>query len=212
MGWRFWTSDKSEADKSLEALQGGRKTRDQWLADIEDEIFVTLTDNPTDRSPGSPLPCLNEGGTVRVGDRVQLCTTFATQETSIVSMSRDGVPIRSLEIDERADVVLVSAADLTDVYRTSYLQDAGTVDDQDERAFVLQVHSAEQRDRDVYVVGRASGHVEPGAETIVSPWIDPAKRFAEVRTVDQLPDGRVGLLLAKRDASTFEHGDEVQQL
>lgn len=209
MGWRFWASDKSEAEKSLDALQQGGAPREKTLQDYEDEIFVTVTENPADRAPGSPLACLNEGGTVHVGDRVQLCTTFTQQETSIVSITRDGVPCRSLAYDERGVVVLADDADLTEVYRTSYLQDAGTVDPTDDHQFMLQVHSAEQRGKDVYVVGRATGHVTVGTTTVVSPWVDARDRFAKVKSVDQLPDGSTGLLLAKRDASTIEHGDEV---
>lgn len=209
MGWRFWTSDTTEAEKSLDALQQGGSPREKTLQDYEDEIFLTLTENPADRSPGSPLSCLNEGGTVRVGDRVQLCTTFTRQETSIVSITRDGVACRSLDFDERAVVVLAGDADLTEVYRTSILQDGGTVDPPDENEFLLRVHSAEQRDKDVYVVGRAIGHVAVGARTVVSPWVEVDDRFAKVKAVDQLPDGGTGLLLAKRDASTIQYGDEV---
>lgn len=208
MGWRFWTSDKSEAEKSLDALQQGGTLPQKTLQDYEDEIFVTLTETPVDRAPGSPLSCLNEGGTVRVGDRVQLRTTFTLQETTIVSITRDGVPCRSLANDEHA-VVVLGDADLADAYRTSYLQDSGTVDPTDDHQFLLLVHSAEQRGKDAYVVGRAIGHVEVGATAVVSPWVDARDRFAKVKAVEQLPDGRTGLLLAKRDASTIELGDEV---
>jgi hypothetical protein len=209
MGWRFWTSDKSEAEKTLDALQQGGSPPKKSLPDYEDEIFVTVTENPVDRAPGAPLSCLNEGDTVSVGDRVQLRTAFTQQETTIVSITRDGVACRSLANDEHGVVVLADDTDLTEVYRTSYLQDAGTDDPTDDYRFLLQVHSAEQRGKDVYVVGRATGQVEVGTTTVVSPWVDARDRFAKVKSVDQLPDGSTGLLLAKRDASTIEYGDEV---
>jgi hypothetical protein len=210
MGWKLWGSRTTEADRSLAALRRGETTSTPTLADYEDELFVSLTANPTARTPGSPLACLNEGGSVRVGDRVQLATSFTTQETRIVAMSRDGVPCSTLDFEERADVVLADDADLTDVYRTSILTDPGSAPAADEQLFLLQVHTAEQRGKDVQVAGKAQGTVEPGHEVVVSPFNDaPDKRFATVRAVDVLPDGRVGLTLAHRDASAFEHGDEV---
>jgi hypothetical protein len=208
MGWRFWASDTSEAEKSLEALQRGAPATDRF-AEIEDEIFVTLTANPADRSPGSPLACLNEGGAVSVGDAVQLATSFTTQETRIVSITRDGVPCSTLDFDERGDIVLSEDTDLSEVYRTSILTDPGTEDASSEQHFLVQVHSAEQRGKDVYVVGRSSGEVTSGVEVVVSPWTDPTKRFAKVTMVEQLADARVGILLAKHDASAMEHGDEI---
>jgi hypothetical protein len=212
MALRPWSSKKSEAQKSLEALQRGEagvaeKDLAETLADVEDEIFVSVTSNPSDRSPGSPLTCLNEGGLVRVGDRVRLSTSFTKQETHIVAITQDGVAAATLDHDERGEVVLSDDTDLSEVYRTSVLTEPDTEDD--EMTFLVQVHSAEQRGRDVYVLGRASGDVTPEVEAVVSPWTDPSKRFAKIVSVDHLPDGQVGLLLAKRDASTLEHGDEI---
>jgi hypothetical protein len=215
MGWRFWTPEKSEAQKNLDALQQDTTKRSSKMTDldldaIEAEIFVTLTQTPADRAPGSPLACLNEGGPVHVGDRVQLSTSFTVQETSIVSITRDGTPCTTLDFDEHANIVLADDADLSDVYRTSILQDPGTDETAGEIRFLLQVHTAEQRDKDVYVTGRATGDLAPGAEAVVVPWTDPAKRFATVKRVDRLPEDRVGLLLAKKNTTTLEYGDEIQ--
>lgn len=212
MGWRFWAPGKSDAEKSLEALQqGSTKGTGKTAAAWEDEIFVTLTATPVDRAPRSPLSVLNEGAPVRVGDRVQLATTLTTQETSIVSITRDGVRCTVLELDEQGVIVLDDAADLTDVYRTSYLLDAGSTETetQNDGGFLVQVHAAEQRGQDVYVTGAPRGPVVTGRQTVVSPWTDPDRRFVTVLSVDDLPDGRVGVLLAKRDASTIEYGDEI---
>jgi hypothetical protein len=210
MGWRFWAPDKSDAEKSLQALQqGSTKGGGKVVPAYEDEIFVTLTETPVDRAPRSPLSVVNEGRPVHVGDRVQLATTLTTQETSIVSITRDGVPCTVLELDEHGVIVLDDAADLTDVYRTSYLLDAGSTETQNDSGFLVQVHTAEQRGKDVYVVGAPRGAVVLGGQTVVSPWTDPDRRFVTMTSVDHLPDGRVGVLLAKRDASTIEYGDEI---
>ncbi|WP_426247329.1 hypothetical protein [Nocardioides sp. LHG3406-4] len=205
MGWRFWAAEKSEAETSLEALQ-----EEDSSSAGGDGIMVSVVETPADRAPGSPLSCLNEGDPVHVGDRVQLATSFGVQETSIVSITCEGAPSVTLRYDERGEIVLDSTTDLSDVYRTSCLMDPNTSDAVPDGGFLLQVHTAEQRDKDVYVVGRASGRVTQGRTAVVSPWTDPRERFAKVKEVEELPDGRIGVLLAKRDASTFEFGDEVQ--
>jgi hypothetical protein len=205
MGWRWWAPEKSQAETSLEALQ-----RDDSTSSQDDEISVTLVETPVDRAPGSPLSCLNEGAPLHVGDRVQLATSFTVQETGIVSIIRDGAPCVTLDYDERGEIVLAGTTDLSDVYRTSCLMDPGTSDAVRDGGFLLQVHTVEQRGKDVYVVGRARGEVTRGRTAVVSPWTEPSERFAKVKEVEELPDGGVGVLLAERDASTFEYGDEVQ--
>ena len=211
MGWFSGKSGMSDAERSLVALQQGGPTAgaeeggDDWV-----ELFVTLRETPATRSPGTRLAVVNQGTVASVGQEVLLHNTFSEHATRIVAMYRDGQPVDTLGSDEEGDVVLDDATDLSEVYRVSALvslSDAGT----DDYAFMMLVHSAEQRGKDAYVVGAATGSTNKGEVVIVAPWDedDPDSRAPHVRSVESLADGRTALLLAKRDASVMQYGDEV---
>jgi hypothetical protein len=202
MGW-FSKADKSEAEQALAQLHEGTE------ADLSDGVFLTLTSTPSQRTPGSPLSVVNEGDPVRVGDPVQLVTFERTQETSIVALTQGGVDVDSLPFDERGEVVLDAATDLSEVYRTACLQDPGSPDTVRDGWFRLQVQTVAQRDGGVLVVGPARGEIRKGRRVTLEPWLTEDERSAKIEAVEPQPDGRLGLLLADCDAAELEYGDEV---
>src|SRR5689334_16894742 len=101
MGWRFWRTDEP-AEETAEVVR---------------DYDVVVTDRPASTTPGSPLPCLNEGDPVRVGDPVSLSTTFSLQPTTIRAITVAGETIDVLDTDQLGDVVLGDEVDLTQVYR-----------------------------------------------------------------------------------------------
>ena len=196
MGWRFWKSDDEPAEPA-----------EDWR-----DVDVLIFDEPAAKTPGSPLPCLNEGDPVRVGEQVHLATTFGFQLTTIRAITTAGVAADVLETDQLGDVVLGDEADLTQVYRGSSLVAADA-----ERggwpdgSFVMQVLRAEPRGDDALVVGRVAvgTSIEPGTRVICSHSAGEDPPYVEVLAVEPARDGAVGLLLAGVPASRFRFGDEV---
>ena len=215
MGW-FSKRDKSEAEQSLEALRQGAAQHqvappeEQDGEPFEPGVWLQLTAAPERRTPGSPLSVLNESDPVRVGTPVQLCSFGRGQETIIVSITRDGVPVDVLEQDERGEVVLGDDVDLSEIYQAAIVQGAGEEVSYD-GVFALQVRTIEQRGKDVFVTGPTMGTPTKGERAILNPTIgDDDVRFARIKEVEAQPDGTaLGLLLGKLDPSSLEIGDEV---
>jgi hypothetical protein len=206
MGWQFWKSDDR-----VDLVERGEPAR-EW--------DISVVDRPASTAPGSPLPCVNDGDPVRLGERVTLVTTFAHQRTMIRSITVDGEPADVLDTDERGDVVLGDDADLSRVYRSSSIlgPDEPGPDEPDgawpDGSFVMQVLRAEQQGKDALVVGKVAigTSLERGTRVIctTSPDEDPA--YLKVLAVDPAQFhvyAEVKLLLAKADASRFRFGDEV---
>ncbi len=195
MGWRFWRSEEP-----AEPVQGVR------------DYDVTVIDRPASTSPGSPLPCLNEGDPVRVGERVTLTTTFTFQPTTIRSITVAGVGSDVLDTDQLGDVVLGDEADLAEVYRSSSLigpdEEAGGWP---EGSFVMQVQRAEPRGDDALVFGRVAvgTTLRPGTHVTCSTSAREDTPYPEVLAVEPGGEGEVGLLLADVAAARFQFGDEV---
>jgi hypothetical protein len=212
--WLSRRPEKSEAELTLEALEHQPPpVRPEVDAAQENElqlgVYLTLTSTPATRTPGSPLSVLNEGEPVRAGDRVQLVTFGRTQETVIAELSRNGLPLASLERDEQGQVVLGAEADLSDVYRTAALQDPESDEDLPEGWFVLQVQAVEQHSPDVIVVGPALGEIRTGKRVTLDPTLGDDVRTAVVKEVRPQPDGALCLVLGDADARLIEYGDEV---
>ena len=198
MGWRFWRSD--EPDEPAEPA-------DDWR-----DVDVTIVDRPASTAPGSPLPCLNEGDPVRVGEQVHLATTFNLQLTTIRAITVAGVATDVLGTDQLGDVVLGDETDLTPVYRgsslvTSDAEPGGWPDG----SFIMQVQRAEARGDDALVVGRVAvgTSVEPGTNVMCSHSAGEEPPYVKVLAVEPAGDGEVGLLLGGVPAYRFRFGDEV---
>ena len=196
MGWRFWRTD-SPSDEAAEVAR---------------DYDVVVTDRPASTTPGSPLPCLNEGDPVRVGERVTLSTTFAMQQATIVSITVAGVRADVLDTDQLGDVVLDEGVDLSEVYRSSSLigpdeQPGGWPDG----SFVMQVHRAEQRGDDALVVGKVAvgTTLRPGIRLTCSASGREDTPYPKLLHVEPAGDGLVGLVLADVSAARFQFGDEV---
>jgi hypothetical protein len=193
-----------------EALEPAAQDADADADDLADlGILLTLTATPAVKTPGSPISVLNEQARVHRGDRVQLVTFDRTQETQIVSITRGGVPADSIEYDERGDIVLDAATDLSGVYRTSCLQDPDSDDDWPEGWFSLQIQAFETRGTDLFVVGPTRGRVTEGRRVTFQPAPEDDERTAKVKAIELQPDGRWGLLLDDTAAAGIEYGDEL---
>jgi hypothetical protein len=224
VSWRFWRSEETEAEQTLETLQresstpsaasvaapaadAGSDVRADPFAGLG--ILLTVTAAPVARTPGSAISVVNEQEPVHPGDKAQLVTFGRTQETTIVSITRGGVPVQSLEYDERADVVLEPGTDLSDVHRTSCLQDPDSDDDWPEGWFSLQIQSFEPRGIDLFVVGPTRGRITEGRRVTFQPAPADEDRTAKIKTIELQPDGRWGLLLDDTPAVGIEYGDEL---
>jgi hypothetical protein len=203
MGWFTRKKKTSEAEQSLARLQ------EQSGSAREPEIYVTVWESPTVTTPGTPISCYNESDPVRVGQEVQVFgSTFVEQRGRIMAMTRDGVPIETLEYGEKAEVVLDDGVDLGEVFRGGCL-----VSPSDTRVesthFTMQVLRAEPRGADALVVGRvASGQIAVGDMTIATHGGDEQTVPRRVLAVEPM-GAELGVVIEGRAAHSYLYGDEV---
>ncbi len=207
MGLFTRKKETSEAERSLARLQeGAGKGR-------EPEIYLTVMDPPAATTPGTPLPCYNEGDPVRVGDEVLVFgSTFVQQPGRIMAMTRDGAPVETLEHGEEAEVVLDDGVDLTEVFRGGCLVAPGEIRAQSPTGFTMQVLRAEPRGADALVVGRVSqGVLEVGDTVVPTHGSDEETTFRTVLAVEPVDDG-LGVVIEGRAAASYLFGDEVSKV
>jgi hypothetical protein len=220
VSWRFWRPQESEAEQTLDGLEqqsavavtpGPTAADPAATADPYAGlgILLTVAATPIAKAPGSPISVVNEQEPVRLDDKAQLVTFARTQETTIVSITRGGVPVQVLEYGEHADIVLEPGTDLGEVYRTSCLQDPDSDDDWPEGWFSLQVQAFEPRGIDLFVVGPARGRITEGRRVTFQPAQGEEDRTAKIKSIELQPDGRWGLLLDDTPAQGIEYGDEL---
>ena len=204
MGW-FTRKKDADAEQSLRRLQERRER--------EPEIEVTITDPPAATTAGTPLSCYNEGDPVRVGDAVQVFgSLFVDQPGRIMAMTRDGVPIETLDYGEQAEVVLDDGVDLSEVYRGGCLAAAGETRARNPSFFVMQVLRAEPRGADALVIGRvAGGQVTPGDLAIATHGRDEQTTTRRVLAVEPMGE-ELGLVIEGRAADRYLPGDQVSTI
>ena len=205
MGWFTRKKDTSEAEQSLQRLQERRER--------EPAIEVTIMDSPVATTPGTPLSCYNEGDPVRVGDAVQVFgSLFVDQPGRIMAMTRDGVPIDTLDYGEEAEVVLDDGVDLSEVYRGGALVNAGETRVQNPNVFIMQVLRAEQRGADALVIGRVGqGQVTPGGTVFATHGSDEQTVRRRLLSVEPMGE-ELGLVIEGRAADRYLPGDQVSTI